>query len=62
MASDDREELAFKSSLKEFKIKLDKLDFDLNNSESVIREHHMELRRQVQLTKELKIQKFEDQS
>ena len=62
MASDDREELAFKSSLKEFKIKLDKLDFDLNNSESVIRENYMELRRQVQLTKELKIQKFEDQS
>jgi len=58
----NEEELAAKSLLDESKIKLDKLDFDLNNSESVIKEHYMELRNQVQLTKELRIQKLEDQS
>jgi hypothetical protein len=58
----NEEELAFKSILDEFKIKLDKLNFKLNNSESVIREYYIELRGKVQLTKELRILKLENQS
>ncbi len=55
-------ELAFKTSLDEFKIKLDKICNDLNNSDSFVREHYSEMRRQVQLAKELEIVKLEDQS
>ena len=51
-------ELAFKTSLDEFEIKLDKIYNDLNNSDSFVREHYSELRRKVQLAKELKIVKL----
>lgn len=48
--------------LDEFKIKFEKINFDLNNSDSFVKEYYIELRRQVQIAKELKIQKLEDQS
>ena len=58
----NEQKLEYKSLLDEFQIKFDKINFDLNNSDSFVKEYYIELRRQVQIAKELKIQKLEDQS
>lgn len=48
----------FKSILNEIQTKLTKTEFDLQNGENLIKEHCIELRRQVQLANEVKIQEI----
>lgn len=60
--SNKKEEEDFRTILNDIETKLKQTEFDLINGDYVIKEHCTELRRQVQLAKEIKIQQINNKS